>query len=165
LVAGSGCGAAATKQNRPPVSAQRASFNPEYAAAKRRFIAEEEAICRPAVVRLSRLRSRIGPLADVPRARAKRSAKLIVQEIKLENADFKRMEPPSEPPSDVPLISLWLRSLRVAAADGDEFAEALYTGGSASAETRSEYRVMMQANAYDRKLARAYGFDYCSKLQ
>ena len=172
LAVGSGCGSAATIKSQlaattksQPSESASAAPTAEYLAAKRRFIGEEEAICRPAVARLSRWRSRIGPLAHVPRARAARTAELIQEEITLEHEDFNRMEPPPEPSSDVPQVANWLRSLRFAAADAGEFAEALSAGGSDSAETRAAYRKMIEANARNRRFATGYGFDYCSKLQ
>jgi hypothetical protein len=165
LLAGSGCGSAATVESRLPTTGAAARESAEYGAAKGRFIGEEEAICRPAVARLSRWRARIGSLTHVPRARAARTAELIQEEITLEYADFARMEPPSEPSRDVPRISNWLRSLRFAAADAVEFAEALSTGDGESAEARAAYRKMANANARNRRFAAGYGFNYCSELQ
>ncbi|HEX4484579.1 MAG TPA: hypothetical protein VH081_12460 [Solirubrobacteraceae bacterium] len=162
VCAGCGTGASTASTTSRPAGEQPSA---EYAASKHRFIGEEESVCRPAVAQLSSLRARIGPLTGLPRAGAKRAALLIVQEVKFENDTFQRMEPPREPPRDLPLISLWLGRLRIAATDAEEFAESLYSDGSSNAETRSEYRAMLQANAYDRKLAEAYGFNYCSKLQ
>jgi hypothetical protein len=166
LLAGAGCGSAATTRSSSNAAATlgaQAAPSAEYLAAKHRFIDEEEAICRPAYERLARLRARIGPLPHVPRARAERAAELIEQEITLEQADFARMEPPPEPGSDVPLISSWLRSLRSAAAYAGEFAEALSAGENAAA--RTAYRKMTNADAHNKKLAAGYGFDFCSRLQ
>jgi hypothetical protein len=170
LLVSSGCGSAApadrgSSSHTVTTSSTETLSSSEYAAAKQRFIDEEEVICHRALAGLSRWRARIGSLTHVPPARAARTAELIEEEITLEDADFARMEPPAEPSRDVPQISEWLRSLRFAAAYAGELAEVLSAGKGESAEARAAYRKMIDAKARNRKLATNYGFNYCSRLQ